>query len=289
MRLGLNTFLVSSGFTDDDLPLISEFNSYGAEVMELAIVEPAKVTVSKVLAALEAVGSRQPIVCAAFPPCWDLRGNEEERAASAKYISEMIDLAVALDSKVVCGPFYSSVGRTNAYTPEERTVQLELIVAGLKPLCKQAEEGGIVLAVEPLNRFETDCINTIDQAIDLIERVGSPALKIHADTFHMGIEEVDSAAAIRRAGNHIGHFHASASHRGLIGQDQVDWKGVLTALSDIGYEGDIVIESFSPGNEVIAKAASIWRTLYESPQQLAVEGLEFLRKTLDEVTAIKNA
>ena len=78
-------------------------------------------------------------------------------------------------------------------------------------------------------------------------------------------------------------MHASASHRGLLGKDQVDWTGVLGALHDVGYEGDIVIESFSEDNQVIAKAAAIWRTLYDSPEQMAVEGLQFLKQTWQQI------
>jgi D-psicose/D-tagatose/L-ribulose 3-epimerase len=135
------------------------------------------------------------------------------------------------------------------------------------------------LAVEPLNRFETDCINTMEQAVAFIDRVGSPALKIQIDTFHLNIEEDDSVAAILKHAKHIGHVHGSASHRGLLGQDQVNWEGVLGALQSVGYDGDIVIESFSEDNQVIARAAAIWRPLYDSPEQLSVEGLKFLRNT----------
>jgi len=95
----------------------------------------------------------------------------------------------------------------------------------------------------------------------------------------MNIEEADSAAALIAAADHVGHFHASASHRGLIGKDQVKWQEVLAALKAINYQGDIVIESFTADNEVLAKATSIWRKLYEGPEQLSVEGLQFLRKT----------
>jgi D-psicose/D-tagatose/L-ribulose 3-epimerase len=278
MRFGLNTFLVSSGFTDADLHLIQEFKSYGADVAELAIVDPSAVTVPKLMTALKAAGLERPIVCGAFGPGRDLRGSEAAQANCVRYLSELIELAQQLGSKVVCGPFYSETGRANRHTPAEREQQFALIASHLKPLCQQAEAAGITLAMEPLNRFETDCVNTLQQAVDLIERVGSPALKIHIDTFHMHIEEDDSAAAILKAAQHIGHVHASASHRGLLGQDQVDWDGVLSALQTIGYEGDIVIESFSEDNEVIARAATIWRPLYDSPQQLAEEGLEFLKE-----------
>jgi D-psicose/D-tagatose/L-ribulose 3-epimerase len=293
IRFGLNTFLVSSGFTDNDLPLLQEFKRYGADVIELAIVDPSAVSVDTLKAALKENDLDQPVVCGAFGGGRDLRGTTAQREACIQYIRELIHLANELGAKVVCGPFYSETGRSGPHTEEEREIQFEQIAEALRPLCKEAESLGIMLAMEPLNRFETDCINTLEQAVEMIERVGSPALKIHIDTFHMQIEEADSSKAILQAGNHIGHVHASASHRGLLGRDQVDWMGVLGALQEIGYAGDIVIESFSKDNTVIARAASIWRDLYDSPAQLAVEGLAFLRsnwKVLDrQEEAVVNA
>ena len=279
MRIGLNTFLVSPGFTDSDLALIYEFKSYGADVVELAIVEPSKVSVPKLKAALVESGLERPIICGAFGPGRDLRGGPEEVATSFTYIEDLIDLAVVLDSKIVCGPMYSETGRSGAHTAQEREAQLTQIAEALKPLCAKAESYGIVLAIEPLNRFETDCINTLEQGVALIKQVDSPALKLHIDTFHMHIEEDDSASAIIKYGPYIAHVHASASHRGLLGEDQVDWKGVLGALQKIAYKGDIVIESFSEGNKTIARAAAIWRRLYDSPKQLAVEGINFLKSS----------
>lgn len=276
MRFGLNTFLVSPGFTDADLPLIASFEGYGSQVIELAIVEPSAVTVTKLNAALSASGLEQPIICGAFGPGRDLRGTPEQAKNASTYVSELIDLAEAVGAGIVCGPMYSETGRSGAHDAAEREAQLVQIADYLKPLCEKAAAAGVVLALEPLNRFETDCINTLAQAVDMIDRVGSPALKIHIDTFHMNIEEDDSGAAIRRYSEHIAHVHASASHRGLLGQDQVDWAGILSALYNSGYGGDIVIESFSEDNPVIARATAIWRKLYESPEQLAVEGLRFL-------------
>ena len=283
MRFGLNTFLVSSGFTDTDLPLISTFEKYGAQLVELAIVEPTSVSVPKLKAALAASSLEEAVICGAFGSGRDLRGSSSEVANAIQYVSELIEMAHTLGAKIVCGPMYSRTGRSGAHSSEERESQLEQIALGLQELCRKAEAAGIILALEPLNRFETDCINTMEQAVEIIDRVGSDALKIHIDTFHMNIEEADSGAAIRKYAEHIGHVHASASHRGLLGNDQVDWIGVLGALHDVGYEGDIVIESFSEDNQVIAKAASIWRPLYNSPEQLAVEGLQFLKKNWQQI------
>lgn len=276
MRFGLNTFLFTPGFTDADLPLIARCQSYGAQVIELAIVEPSAVNIARLDAALRASGLEQPVICGAFGPGRDLRGTPEQAQATTRYITELIDLAAAVGAKVVCGPMYSETGRSSAHTPAERESQLQQIADRLRPLCVQAEAAGVTLAIEPLNRFETDCINTLEQAAALIARVGSPRLKIHIDTFHMNIEEADSGAAIRRHGQHIAHVHASASHRGMLGQDQVDWPGVLAALHDIDYQGAIVIESFSDEIPALARATSIWRKLYDSPQAMAIEGLKFL-------------
>jgi D-psicose/D-tagatose/L-ribulose 3-epimerase len=281
MRFGLNTFLVSTGFSDADLPLISQFKSYGADVIELAIVDTGGITPSRVNEGLQAAGLERPIVCGAMIPGRDLRGSESQQEDCKTFISELIVLAEQLGSTTVCGPFYSETGRADRYSPAERKAQLALIAENFKPLCAQAEAADVTLAFEPLNRFETDCINTLEQSVNLIERVGSKALKIHVDTFHMNIEEDDSAKAIIAAGDHVGHFHASASHRGLIGRDQVKWQEVLAALKTINYQGDIVIESFTEDNEVLAKATSIWRKLYDGPEQLSVEGLQFLRQTWD--------
>ena len=287
MRFGLNTFLVSPDFTDADLPLIATFEKYGAQLVELAIVEPASVSVSKLKGALESSSLEQPVICGAFGSGRDLRGSPSEVANTIHYVSELIDMAHALEAKIVCGPMYSRTGRSGAHTKGERESQFDQIAFGLEKLCGKAEDAGIVLALEPLNRFETDCINTIEQAVGMIDRVSSDALKIHIDTFHMNIEEADSSAAILQYAEHIGHVHASASHRGLLGEDQVDWTGVLGALHKVGYKGDVVIESFSEDNQVIAKAASIWRSLYSSPEQLAVEGLQFLQKSWQQIEQSK--
>ena len=165
MRFGLNTFLKSPGFTDSDSALISEFKSYGADAIELAVVEPSTISVPQIKYALSLCDFEGPIICGAFGSGRDLRGTPEQMRAASSYIEELIGLAVALDSKIVCGPLYSQTGRSNAYNIKERQSQRIQIVNALKPLCARAEAAGMTLAVEPLNRFETDCINTLEQAV----------------------------------------------------------------------------------------------------------------------------
>ena len=103
MRFGLNTFLVSPGFTSADLDMIRLFKSYGADVIELALVDPEAVNVASLRGALEKAELERPFICGAFGPGRDLRGSPEEVKQSSDYINELIDIAVALDSKIVCG------------------------------------------------------------------------------------------------------------------------------------------------------------------------------------------
>jgi D-psicose/D-tagatose/L-ribulose 3-epimerase len=114
----------------------------------------------------------------------------------------------------------------------------------------------------------------------MIRDVGNPALRLHLDTFHMNIEEKDSAAAIRKAGKTLGHFHACGSGRGTPGHDHIDWKPIAAALKAIRYQGDVVIESFTTDVKVIARAAAIWRRIEPTRDEIAVDGIKFLRKTL---------
>jgi D-psicose/D-tagatose/L-ribulose 3-epimerase len=219
-------------------------------------------------------------VCGAFGPGRDLRGTAEEQEGALDYALAALDAAAALGARTLVGPVYSAVGRAEFVPERERRAQWKLVVRHLKRLCRYAERKGITIALEPLNRFETDFINTCAQALAMVADVGSPALGIHLDTFHMNIEEKDSADAIRRAGKHLVHFHACGSDRGTPGNDHIDWKRIAAALRKVRYDGDVVIESFTPDVQVIARAAAIWRDMEKSKEEIAIKGVRFLRRTL---------
>ena len=175
---------------------------------------------------------------------------------------------------------YSVVGRADAEEPAAQKAQWALVVKNLKVLAAYAEKAGVQICVEPLNRFETDFLNTCDQALKLIKAVKSPALRLHLDTFHMNIEEKNQAAAILKAGPLLGHFHACGSDRGTPGGDHIDWKPIAAALKKIKYRGDVVIESFTTDVKVIARAAAIWRRIEPTRDEIAVKGLANLRRIL---------
>jgi D-psicose/D-tagatose/L-ribulose 3-epimerase len=213
-------------------------------------------------------------------PDRDFRGNALQQKTAMTYLTGLLDLMVVLDCPSLIGPVYSSVGRADAVAPKDYARQWKTVVKNLKKLSAHAEKRGRQICLEPLNRFETDFINTCDQALQMIKDVGSPALRLHLDTFHMNIEEKNQAAAIRKAGKHLAHFHACGSDRGTPGGDHLDWPNIAKALKAVKYKGDVVIESFTSDVKVIARAAAIWRKIEPSQQHIAVNGLKFLHKTL---------
>jgi D-psicose/D-tagatose/L-ribulose 3-epimerase len=280
MRFGINTFLFTSPFTTRSTKLFDKFKKWGFDTVEIAIEDAAHIDPKKVKAALEKSGLACGSACACLGPDRDLRGNEQQQKTALKYMTAVLDQMVVLDCPTLIGPVYSSVGRADAVPDRERKQQWRTVVKNLKTLCQYADDCGRKIAMEPLNRFETDFINTCDQALEMVAGVNSPALLLHLDTFHMNIEQKNQAAAIRKAGKKLGHFHACGSDRGTPGNDHIDWKSIAAALRDVGYDKDVVIESFTKDVKVIARAAAIWRQIEPTRDEIAVKGLKFLQGAL---------
>lgn len=280
MRYGINTYLFTFPLTNDSARLFPQFKRWGFDSVELAIDDPDTIDPRVLRAALDANGLVCGSVAGAFGPERDLRGTREQQQASLDYQMKLLDHMTILGSPMLAGPLYSSVGRAEAVVPKTHQQQWKTVVRHLQKVCKAAEQRGITIAIEPLNRFETDFINTVDQGLHLCADVGAANIGLLYDTFHMNIEEKDQPKAIRRAGKWLKHFHACGCDRGTPGRDHIDWPGITAALKRVRYQGDAVIESFTADVKVIAKAAAIWRQIEPSNTDIAVKGLKFLRKTL---------
>lgn len=280
MRIGINTFLFTSPFTNESTKLFKTFKKWGFDTVEIPVEDPSHIDPAHVKKELDKNGLACGSVCACMGPDRDLRGTAKQQKTGLDYMKKLIDQMVVMDCPSLIGPVYSAVGRADAVPPEEYKQQWKAVVNNLRTLCDYAEEKGRQVCLEPLNRFETDFINTVDQALKMIKDVGSPALKLHLDTFHMNIEEKNQAAAIKKAGKLLAHFHACGSDRGTPGNDHIDWKPIAAALKSIKYKGDVVIESFTTDVKVIARAAAIWRRIEPTRDEIAVKGIKFLKKTL---------
>ena len=285
IRIGVNAWVWTSPFTTQDGPeglgLLDKAKQMGFDTFEFGLEDPSHVDPRKLKDKLQQTGLRL-VVCGAFGPDRDLTHEDASiRDNSLNYITECIRITKEAGGTVVAGPMYSAVGKRRHVPADQKTREFDLAVKGLTEAGKRAADAGVQLAIEPLNRFETDLINTAEQCEQLVNAIGNKSVGFHLDSFHMNIEEKDSAAAIRRAGSRLMHFHACENDRGAPGSGKnIDWDGVCGALKEVNYQGSAVIESFTPKTKSIAAAAAIWRPLASTQDALASEGLAFLRKRL---------
>ena len=175
---------------------------------------------------------------------------------------------------------YSGVGKAHLDDGAARAAEWKRSVDAIREMAQVAADRGIRLALEPLNRFETDIINVVGQGLQYIADVGMPNVGLHLDTFHMHLEERNSGAAIRQAADKIFHFHACENDRGVPGAGQVHWSEVAAALKDVHYDGPVVIKSFTSEVKEIARAVCIWREIAPSQDAIAIQGLSFLKSIL---------
>ncbi len=281
MRFGVNTFVWESPLTTARVEALADKAvQLGFDVLELACEDPALLDFPQVRDALAARGL-EPVVCGAFGPGRDISSDDASaRQGGFAYIRQLIDAAAVVGARIVCGPMYSQTGKTRLLPDDARRAERRRAASALRELADYAAERGVRLALEPLNRFETDMINTVQQGMDFLAEVDHAAVGLHLDTFHMHIEEKSSADAVRLAGDRLFHFHACENDRGIPGTGQVAWKSIASALREIGYQGAVVIESFTPAVRSIAQAVCLWRPIAPDQDSIAREGLRFLRQLL---------
>jgi D-psicose/D-tagatose/L-ribulose 3-epimerase len=278
IRFGVNTLVWVLPFTERDIYLIEKVGRFGFEVIELTPVnEFRRMEPDLIRDELERTGL-EVTVSSVFTAEDDISSTDARiRQKGIDKLSEIIDWTVAVGGKIVCGPLYAELGRKRPLSREERNAERGRTAESLKKIGEYAERKGAVIAIEPLNRFETDMINIAEQAFEMCERVDNPSVKMMLDTFHMNIEEKKIGDAIRSSAKHLVHVHTCANDRGTPGSAHIPWDEVVGALRDIDYQGYGVIESFDEGE--VGAQTMIWRPLAPSLDSIAEDGLSFLKRT----------
>jgi D-psicose/D-tagatose/L-ribulose 3-epimerase len=281
MRFGVNTWVWTSPLSDADLAaLVPKVVEFGFDWIEVPIETPDEFDYARAGALIREHGLGVSVGAAIGPDRDLIHPDASIRANGAAYVRHCIDAAHTIGAHTLMGPMYAAVGRTWQMTAEERERDMLVLVAALRELAEYAAARDVVLCIEPLNRFETSFLNLASQGIELIDRVDHPSCQLMLDTFHMNIEERSLGDAIRAVGQRLRHVHACENDRGAPGSGHVPWDDVALALHEIGYDGPVVIESFTSKVKSIARAAAIWRSLANTQDDLARDGLAFLRELL---------
>ncbi len=279
MQFGVSTFLWASPFTSDSFDLVYKIKEMGFDIIEVAVEKKELINWVRLKEIVQETGL-QVTISGAFGLERDISSSDPNiRSKGLKYITDCIEIAQNMGSPIFGGPVYSAVGKTRFISDEQKKRERGWCIENLIKVSKIAGDRGIIVGVEPLNRFETDMVNTADQAVSLVKEVDHPNIKVQLDTFHCNIEEKNIPDTIRKVGKDLlCHIQGNESDRGTPGTGNVDWIGIKDALTDIGYDKAIVIETFGEVSEEIARAASIWRPLANSSDELAIEGLQFYKK-----------
>jgi D-psicose/D-tagatose/L-ribulose 3-epimerase len=274
--IGVNTWVWHSPLTDETLArLVPRIKAMGFGAIELPLENAGDWDPGRTRDLLDSLDLR-PVVIGAMGPGRSLVDRAGNVPATQAYLSTCLNAARTVGSTVVAGPFYAPTGVTWRMTPEERTDIVAQLRRNLRPVADEAAGMGVSLAIEPLNRYETSLINTVEQGLDALAPLFGPGLGLALDTYHLNIEEKLPASAIRSAAGHIAHVQVCGNDRGAVGDDHTDWPATLGALDDAGYAGVLGVESFTGENATIAIAASVWRPLAASQDELAERSLRFL-------------
>jgi len=215
---------------------VAKIATWGYDGVELAIRDPRLVAADE----LERVVSAHGLVVPAIGTgqAYGEEGlsfsdpHESVRGRAIERIIDQINLASTLGAVVIVGLIR---GRVVEGVGRERA--MDWLVAALQECLEEAARRDVRLALEPLNRYETQLINTVAEGLNLIERVGADNFGLLLDTFHMNIEEPVIKESIRACGDRIFHFHVADSNRWYPGAGHLDFECILDTLFATGYEG----------------------------------------------------
>jgi len=282
ITFGVSTWLWTSPFTTDTIALFPKIKSMGYDVVEIPVEYPDMIDGLKVKHALKENGL-EAVVCGAFGPSRDLTNEDPAvHMHCFDYISKCFSLCHTWDAAFFAGPMYSAVGKARMVPPDQRKIEWERAVTNLYKVCQSAQENGLMIALEPLNRFETDLVNTAGDVMKLVSDINHPAAKVMLDGFHMSIEEKNMEDAISSVGDKLIHVQVSENYRGIPGTGQTPWQSLKKGLEKIGYRKTVSIESFTPEIKELAGAVCIWRHLAENQDHFATDGIAFLKKLLND-------
>jgi D-psicose/D-tagatose/L-ribulose 3-epimerase len=276
MKLGMNMLLWSTDVTgpeyDDVFALLKDA---GFDGVEIPIFDREVEKYAALGARLDALGLAALAVSARGPDDDPLAADPAPAIAATK---ANLDSAAALGAALICGPLGAPLGVFSGAPPtaEEKARS----VAYLREVAPYAEERGVTIALEYLNRFEMYLTNTAADLAALVREVDHPRVRMMYDTFHAHIEEKDPRAALRNCADVLVHVHVSENDRSTPGVGQVAWDETFAGIVEIGYDGWIVIEAFGDALPELAGATKVWRRTFESEEQLARDGAAFIRAKL---------
>lgn len=276
MKFGMNLLLWTSTPGEEHAPILEKLKQMGYDGVELPIFELDPDKFARLGKRLDQAGLARTAVTVRSADTNPVSPDPAIRRAAVEAMKKTLDCCQAAGVTVLAGPYHSALGEFSGQGPT--TDEFGRAVEVLREVSTYAEHVGVTLALEYLNRFECYFLNSAADTRKFIEAVNHPNCRLMYDTFHAHIEEKDPAAAIRTCIPYLAHVHISENDRSTPGAGQVDWSTTFRALREVKYDGWLMIEAFGLALPELAAATKIWRRMYESEDQLARDGLAFMRQ-----------
>ncbi|MEM7442742.1 MAG: sugar phosphate isomerase/epimerase family protein [Pseudomonadota bacterium] len=274
VKIGVHLALWTRDWSDDILPYAERAKAIGYDGVEISLLGNVAEAPEATGEAIRAMGLQATCTTGLGPPT-DLASDDPAiRAAGVDALRSAIDVTARLGSRQLCGVIYGAWG---VVAPGKRTDRVAWARDGLAAVAGDAEAVNVKLGVEAINRYETDLVNTAGQATELCKEIGSSHVGVLLDTYHMNIEEVIPADAIKQTGQWLCHFHATDNDRGAPGGGLIDFAAQAKALDEIGYEGWITTEMFILPDVNVSGDLSTWRAIEPGPDEAAKAALTHLR------------
>ncbi|CAN7746786.1 sugar phosphate isomerase/epimerase family protein [Ensifer adhaerens] len=278
MKLGINLLCLTDFVEERHLDNIGRLRDLGYDGVEVPVLSGKVSHYERLGRELDGLGlGRSTTSIVPTPEANPVSCDAEVRARGLSHLDWALDCAIALGAESMGGPFHAPIGFFTGRGASED--ELKYGADAHHALAERAAANGMHLSLEPLNRFETYFLNTMEQARAYVDRVAHPAFKIMYDTFHANVEERRPEAAIRLIGQDIGVFHVSENDRGIPGRGHIEFGAMFTVLKEIGYDGWLTLEAFGAGLPAIATATRVWRPLFPDFDTLFSESATFIRKT----------
>lgn len=275
MQLGIHAMAWTPHWSNESLPLIHRVASLGLDFIEIPLMGIDDVDPVAIRRRVEEAGIGV-VTSSVLSDATDITsGDADVRRAGVAYLQRCVDATAEMGAPQFSGVIYCSHGKR----PEGRPTadDWKRSADGLSRAAQHAQDAGIVLGIEPVNRYESPLINTCEQALELAGMIGASNVKVHLDTYHMNIEEKSWKEPVVAAGDRLCHVHLCENDRGIPGTGLVDWQELFEGFARIGYRGYAALESFIDVSDDMVAGTAVWRDLAPSGDALVKEGTAFLR------------
>lgn len=275
-RLGIHSFVWTGGQTQEGLEMaLQKSAQHGYRMIEFAYLRPERFDLDR-LARMAADLDIEIVVTMGLPAHSDVSSEDREAVGRGKaLLADAVRAVRDIGGIRLGGILYSMHGKYDRMPTAEGWKNS---VEAIAETAEVARGCGVQIVLEVVNRFESNLLNTTAQGLKFLRDTGRDDVFLHLDSFHMNIEEPDPAAAIRLAGDKIAYYHIGENYRGYLGTGTVDFDAVFRALVAIGYDRDIVFESFSRAivDEGLSLACGIWRDTWTDNDPLAAHARTFI-------------